>query len=293
MDILEVIVQSYERYSKYISHSITHPFEKNNYLFFFLVATFIVWGLELIVPWRKEQRFFRKQFWQDAFYSLFNLILFNLIAFAALSNVTAELFEEFMGLFGSPLQDSLNMSKYHWGIQIAVYFLLYDFIQWCIHNALHRIPFLWRFHQVHHSSKNMSVLVHFRFHFMEIVFYRIGLYIFLAYLFNFKLQYAFYMYAFATIVGHLNHANLGWDYGPLKYIFNNPKMHIWHHAKEMPGSHPKGMNFGLSLSIWDYIFRTAYIPHNGRDIELGFTNDEDYPKSWFGQIGRAFRIKRS
>ncbi len=101
------------------------------------------------------------------------------------------------------------------------------------------------------------------------------------------------MYAFATIVGHLNHANLGWDYGPLKYIFNNPKMHIWHHAKEMPGSHPKGMNFGLSLSIWDYIFRTAYIPHNGRDIELGFTNDEDYPKSWFGQIGRAFRIKRS
>jgi sterol desaturase/sphingolipid hydroxylase (fatty acid hydroxylase superfamily) len=34
-----------------------------------------------------------------------------------------------------------------------------------------------------------------------------------------------------------------------------------------------GVNFGISLSVWDYIFKTNYIPKDGRDIELGF-NDE-------------------
>ena len=76
---------------------------------------------------------------------------------------------------------------------------------------------------------------------------------------------------------------MAWDYGPLKYILNNPKMHIWHHSKIIPEG-KSGVNFGLSLSIWDYIFGTAYIPSDGRDIELGFEGDEDFPKDFGRQI---------
>ena len=79
------------------------------------------------------------------------------------------------------------------------------------------------------------------------------------------------------------------SYGPLKYILNNPKMHIWHHAKELPASHPKGMNFGISLSIWDYIFRTNYIPSDGRDIELGFENVDEFPRNFFEQQIEPFK----
>jgi sterol desaturase/sphingolipid hydroxylase (fatty acid hydroxylase superfamily) len=50
----------------------------------------------------------------------------------------------------------------------------------------------------------------------------------------------------------------------------------------------KGVNFGLTLSIWDYIFGTAYIPKDGRDIELGFDEDENYPKGFWGQVKRPF-----
>jgi sterol desaturase/sphingolipid hydroxylase (fatty acid hydroxylase superfamily) len=57
-------------------------------------------------------------------------------------------------------------------------------------------------------------------------------------------------------------------------------MHIWHHAKEIPKEHPNGMNFGITLSIWDYLFKTNYIPHDGRDIELGFDGIEKYPQSF-------------
>ena len=89
----------------------------------------------------------------------------------------------------------------------------------------------------------------------------------------------------------MNHANLGWDYGPLKYIFNNPKMHIWHHAKEMPASHPNGINFGITLSIWDYLFGTNHIPSDGRDIELGFDDIENYPTTFIAHQIEPFKKK--
>jgi sterol desaturase/sphingolipid hydroxylase (fatty acid hydroxylase superfamily) len=79
----------------------------------------------------------------------------------------------------------------------------------------------------------------------------------------------------------LNHANLGWDYGLLRYIFNNPKMHIWHHSKEIPNKY--GVNFGISLSIWDYLFNTNYIPKKRRDIELGFNDEQQFPKDFIKQ----------
>jgi sterol desaturase/sphingolipid hydroxylase (fatty acid hydroxylase superfamily) len=81
----------------------------------------------------------------------------------------------------------------------------------------------------------------------------------------------------------LNHANINVDYGWLKYILNNPKMHIWHHSKELPAARKFGVNFGLTLSIWDYFFKTNYIPHSGRDIEIGFEGDERFPKGFIAQ----------
>jgi sterol desaturase/sphingolipid hydroxylase (fatty acid hydroxylase superfamily) len=73
------------------------------------------------------------------------------------------------------------------------------------------------------------------------------------------------------------------NYGFLKYILNNPKMHIWHHAKELPENRKYGVNFALTLSIWDYLFQTNYIPYSGKNIELGFEDDEKFPKNFFQQ----------
>ncbi|MCB0761925.1 MAG: sterol desaturase family protein [Flavobacteriales bacterium] len=67
-------------------------------------------------------------------------------------------------------------------------------------------------------------------------------------------------------------------------LFNSPEMHIWHHAYDLPASHPHGINFGLTLGIWDYIFGTAVIPHNGRDIRLGFPGMERFPHSFGKQF---------
>jgi sterol desaturase/sphingolipid hydroxylase (fatty acid hydroxylase superfamily) len=78
--------------------------------------------------------------------------------------------------------------------------------------------------------------------------------------------------------------------GPImKIVFNSPEMHIWHHAYDIPKDHPYGINFGLSLAIWDYIFKTAVIPHNGRDIRLGFPKVETFPKTFVEQNMHGFK----
>jgi sterol desaturase/sphingolipid hydroxylase (fatty acid hydroxylase superfamily) len=72
--------------------------------------------------------------------------------------------------------------------------------------------------------------------------------------------------------------------GPfMKKIFNSPEMHIWHHAYEIPADRPYGINFGISLALWDYIFGTAVIPHEGRDIKLGFPGMEEFPADFARQ----------
>lgn len=78
--------------------------------------------------------------------------------------------------------------------------------------------------------------------------------------------------------------------GPfMKIIFNSPEMHIWHHAEDLPQGHPYGINFGISLALWDYLFGTAVIPHTGRDIRLGFPGLRKFPKDFWHQIKYGFQ----
>lgn len=80
--------------------------------------------------------------------------------------------------------------------------------------------------------------------------------------------------------------------GPfMKKLFNSPEMHIWHHAYEIPKEKPYGINFGLTLAIWDYIFGTAVIPHDGKDIALGFPGVEKFPHSFADQATYGFDRK--
>jgi len=73
-------------------------------------------------------------------------------------------------------------------------------------------------------------------------------------------------------------------FGPfMRKLFNSPQMHIWHHSYALPDERKYGINFGLTLAIWDYIFGTAYIPEDGRDIRLGFPDIESFPEGFFGQ----------
>ncbi len=77
----------------------------------------------------------------------------------------------------------------------------------------------------------------------------------------------------------------------LKYVFNGPANHIWHHAHNLPEPRRYGVNFALSLSCWDYLFGTIYIPKDGRNIRLGFRGLSSFSGNFFSQSIQGLFIR--
>ncbi len=279
---IDIIINSYQGYFTYLKNEILFP-NWDNYFYGLIAISLGVWILELLFPWRKNQKVLRKDFWLDLFYLFFNFFLLNLILLIALSNVTEQLINDFLGLFGLELTSIqlFSISKLPRGWSLLLFFLISDFIQWNVHRLLHTIPFLWKIHQTHHSVKEMGFAAHFRYNWMEPIVYKSILYLPIILIGGVNLQDVFIIHFISIAIGHLNHANIGWDYGIFKYILNNPKMHIWHHSKKIPNKY--GINFGISLSLWDYLFKTNYIPSDGKNIELGFKNDSEFPEDFIEQ----------
>jgi len=279
-DILHTISDSYIGYFNYLKNEMLYP-SWHNYFYWLLALSLLVWLLEVVFPWRKEQSIVRKDFWLDGFYMFFNFFLFSLILFNAISNVGVNFFNQFIALFGIRNVISFHIQQWPIWCQYLLMFILADFIQWNIHRLLHKNKYLWEFHKVHHSVQEMGFAAHLRFHWMESVIYKTIQYIPLA-MIGFGIQDFFIIHIIAVAIGHLNHANIKLTYGPLKYILNNPVMHLWHHARHLPEGR-YGVNFGLSLSIWDYLFKTDYIPNENGSEPLGFDDMEKFPTSFIKQ----------
>lgn len=285
-EYLQTIADSYRGYWHYLCHEVMVP-SWHNYFWWLVALSLVVWLLEIIFPWRSGQAPFRQDFWLDGFYMFFNFFLFSLIGYNALSNVAVDLFEDWLGWLGINNLVALQVQSWPAWAQYILLFVLADFIQWNIHRLLHRVPWLWEFHKVHHSVQQMGFAAHLRYHWMETLVYKSIQYIPLA-MIGFGLSDFFIVHIIAVAIGHLNHSNLRITWGPLRYLLNSPVMHIWHHAKEIP-SGQYGVNYGLSLSVWDYLFKTAWVPRDGKDIELGFEQVESYPKSFIGQMIKPLR----
>lgn len=259
-----------------------------NYFWGLLLLSFMIWGLEIAFPWRKKQGVFRKDFWLDAFYMFFNFFLFSI----AISG-----FYDLIQLFFSSLGISntrfvlLDLSELPSGIQLLIFFVVLDFVQWTTHILLHKIPVFWKFHQIHHSVKEMGFAAHLRYHWMENLLYKplktFGVMI----LGGFEPEQAYIVHFIAITIGHLNHANIKLSWGPLKYILNNPIMHLYHHAYDLPRGR-FGVNFGISLSLWDYLFHTDHVPDTNGEIKLGFPGDEKLSPNFINQLGHGFVQKK-
>ena len=257
----------------------------NNYFWGLIVISLVVWLLEIIFPWRKNQSRIRKDFWLDGFYMFFNFFIFSI--FISGDYKAIGLFFSEMGITTKSLA-VFNLSNWPAGIQLIVFFIILDFVQWLTHLLLHKYEVLWRFHKVHHSVKEMGFSAHLRYHWMENILYKPLKTLGVMLLGGFEPEQAYIVHFIAITIGHLNHANIRITWGPLKYVLNNSVMHLYHHMKALPEDKSKGINFGISLSIWDFLFKTNYLPDDNGEIELGFPNEENFPKGFFGQLFTGF-----
>lgn len=249
------------------------------YLHWLLGISVLFAALERLVPWRRGQALLRPGWLRDLGFLALNGHLLG-VWLAPLNGGLALLATDALRRLGLVL-DGAPLARWPFLAQAVVLLVVSDFLQWCVHNLLHRVPFLWTFHQVHHSITTMDFVGNFRFHWMEIVVYRSLLWLPLA-LLGASGQVAFVVAVVSTVWGDFNHANLDVGLGPLGRVLNSPRMHLWHHDQSDEGGVAK--NFGVVLSLWDFLFGTAYWPRDRSPEHLGYPGVDSMPSGLLGQL---------
>ena len=136
----------------------------------------------------------------------------------------------------------------------AVIFVAMDGCNWLAHLANHHVRVLWRFHELHHSQEDMSVLTVFRTHPLVHVSYLIALIPAIVLLANGALTTTLLVIYGATVAFAHSNTNLG--FGPLERVFVSPNFHRIHH--QLDG--PQDVNLGFALTVWDQLFHRAVFP---------------------------------
>jgi sterol desaturase/sphingolipid hydroxylase (fatty acid hydroxylase superfamily) len=152
------------------------------------------------------------------------------------------------------------------------------------HRWTHEIPFLWRFHAIHHSAEEMDWLVNSRAHPVDMVFTRlcglIPIYVLgLAQPAAKTVDFVSVLVILTgTLWGFFIHANLRWRFGPLGWLVATPAFHHWHHTYE----EPRNKNYAPMLPWIDVIFRTHYMPRTEWPSKYGI--DAAIPSALVAQV---------
>ncbi len=150
----------------------------------------------------------------------------------------------------------LNLVELPIIVEMIIAILMLDlFAQYLIHYLLHRVPWMWRFHMIHHSDTHVDATTATRHHPGDYITREIFA---LVAIFLFGIPFAFYaVYRIMTVFfAYFTHAN--WSLPTsvdkaLSYIIVTPNMHKFHHHFERPWT---DTNFGNIFSFWDRMFGT-------------------------------------
>jgi len=155
----------------------------------------------------------------------------------------------------------------HWPLaaQVAFAVLLGDFGGYWAHRLAHTVPFLWRFHALHHSPARLYFVNTGRFHPVDSAKSTLLIAPVLV-LLGAPEEIMLWQVAVTNYVGILSHCNIAMRLGPLNYIFNTPGVHRWHHSR-IPAEADN--NYGENTMVWDVIFRTHLNPDRPAPVDLG------------------------
>ena len=175
-----------------------------------------------------------------------------------------------------------TIARLPWLAQLLLFLLLADLLAYWMHRAMHG-RWLWRVHAVHHSSTEVDWLSSVRVHPLNDVLVRVAQAVPIVLLGFDPLLIAAYvpLLAFYAI---LVHANVPWDFGPLRWVLASPHFHRWHHAAEEDGMN---RNFAGLFPFIDLAFGTLHLPRR-RPLRFGIP-EGDVPDALWGQVAYPFR----
>ena len=194
-------------------------------------------------------RGFRRERWKtDVLHLLFNNILISAGLVVALVGLIVAVRPAV-----SPELQGWVTAQPAW-LQFLEAVLIADLAQYWAHRATHQVPFLWRFHKVHHSIEEMDWLAAGRLHPLDSIFTR-SVTVLPLYLLGFtKATFGAYL-GLTLLQAIFIHANVRFRFGPLRWITATPEFHHWHHALA-----PTTTNFAGNLPLLDVVFGTCHLP---------------------------------
>jgi sterol desaturase/sphingolipid hydroxylase (fatty acid hydroxylase superfamily) len=236
--------------------------------------------IEWLWPGRSRQPRIRRGLVTDVIYWFFTPLVTRTISHAAiLLTVVPLLLVMGRPLDGKSIQAGVGpLAALPTWAQVAMILLIGDFIGYWVHRGFHGQR-LWKFHAIHHSSRDLDWLSSVRLHPVNDAVMRVCQAIPFVLLGFSPLVVAAYL-PFLTLHAIALHANVSWTFGPLRYVVASPIFHRWHHAKE---EQALGKNFAGLFPFWDLLYGTIYMPADKQPSEFG-VNDGPVPESFWGQL---------
>jgi lathosterol oxidase len=236
-----------------------------------LMMTLIFSPIEVLWPAYREQSVFRSEWLTDIVYFLSTHLPIQITTFLILLPAT-----QLSAFLNIPvLTDAVGHLP--WIVQFFLAVLVADLAEYGIHRAFHKVPFMWRFHAIHHSSKALDWIAGSRSHIVDDVAVRAFILIPMMCVFshNMLVAYLFFVNIHATWA----HCNFGPTIKWLEPWLIQPRYHHWHHTSQAEAI---DKNFAIHFPWIDKMFGTYYLPEDKWPDSYGLHN-EKIPAGFWGQ----------
>jgi sterol desaturase/sphingolipid hydroxylase (fatty acid hydroxylase superfamily) len=245
-----------------------------------IVALFILFVIftptERVFALHKEKKIFRQGFHTDILHFLFNRFLIDIGSFITIVFIAISL----SWLISPEFQAAIAAQPFF--LQFLEAVLIVNICAYFAHRLVHTIPFLWKFHSVHHSSEQLDWLAAARVHPLDQIFIR-SFAIIPIYIMGFTKEVFGAYLVIALFHGIFIHSNVRFKFKFLRGILTTPEYHHWHHSK-----HPEAenKNFAGQFPILDILFGTYYLPKEKVPETYGI--NEKIPKGYLAQLKFPF-----
>jgi sterol desaturase/sphingolipid hydroxylase (fatty acid hydroxylase superfamily) len=232
--------------------------------------------LERIIPLHPQQKVFRPHWANDLIFLLLNGVLIKL---GLLTIIIATLFAA-----GKVIPSSIlgAVASLPYWVQIPLIILLSDLGFYWTHRMFHAVPWLWRFHSIHHSIEELDWLAAARVHPLDQTLTK-GVSLVPVFALGFS-DWALGIYALLyQWQSVLIHSNVRIGFGPLRWMVASPAFHHWHHSNDREA---RDRNFAGQLSFLDALFGTLHLPRQG---PAAYGLDRPMPQRYAKQLIYPFR----
>ena len=243
-----------------------------------LVMTLVFVPVERFWPLHPKQKMFRPEWTTDAFYFVATHLPAQLLTFLMVA--PALLLTKWLAI----PRLAAFVQSWPYLVQLVAAIFVADLAQYCVHRMFHTVPFLWRFHSIHHSIKTLDWIAGSRSHFFDIVITR-GLIMIPMMIVGFPQSVLAGYLVFVSFHATFCHTDFRPDAHWMERYFVTVRYHHWHHAAD---KNAVDVNFAIHLPFLDRLFGTHYLPKTAWPERYGLI-DDTMPPGFFAQLMSPFK----